>query len=70
MGKEIKTLKDLVNALEEVLDIPENHHLIAVFENNDTDEIAGWVVAENDVEGDYPMYTTEELIAKYKKNDE
>jgi len=66
MNKEIKTLEDLVNALESILDIPENHHLIAVFENNESDEIIGWVVAEEGVEADYPMYTSEELIENFK----
>lgn len=68
MPKEIKTLKDLIEALEQTLDIPENHHLIAVFQDNEHDEIEGWLVVENDVEGDYPVYTTEELIKKYKKD--
>ena len=67
MGKEIKTLKDLIEALESLLDLPKNHHLIAVFENNDSDEIAGWVVAEDGVEADYPVYTSAELIEKFKK---
>lgn len=66
MNKEIKTLEDLVGALESILDIPENHHLIAVFENNESDEIIGWVVAEEGVEADYPMYTSEELIENFK----
>lgn len=67
MGKEIKTLKDLIEALESLLELPENHHLVAVFENNDSDEIAGWVVVEDGVEGDYPMYTSAELLEKFKK---
>ena len=71
MKKEIKTLPDLIAALESSLNIPENHHLIAVFENNESDEIIGWVVAEEGVEADYPMYTSEELIEnfKIKRND-
>lgn len=64
--KEIKTLPDLINALESVLAIPENHQLIPIFENNESNEIIGWVVAEIGVEADYPMYTSEELIEKYK----
>ena len=67
MGKEIKTLKDLIDTLESLLNLPENHHLVAVFENNESDEIAGWVVAENGVEADYPVYTSAELLEKFKK---
>lgn len=68
MSKEIKTLPDLINALKSVLDIPENHHLIAVFENDESDDIIGWVVVENGIEADYPIYTTEELLEKFKKD--
>ena len=68
MNKEIKTLPDLINAVESVLDIPENHHLIAVFENDESEDIIGWVVAENDVEADYPVYTTKELLEKFKRD--
>ena len=53
---------------ESVLDIPENHHLIAVFENDESEDIIGWVVAENDVEADYPVYTTKELLEKFKRD--
>ena len=35
--------------------------------NNDSDEIAGWVVVEDGVEGDYLMYTSAELLEKFKK---
>ena len=68
LSKEIKTLPDLIAALESVLDLPENHRLIAVFENNESDEIIGWAVAKNGVEGDYPMYTSEELLENFKKD--
>lgn len=66
MNKEIKTLENLIDALESILDIPENHQLIPIFENNESDEIIGWVVAEEGVEADYPMYTSEELIENFK----
>ena len=66
--KEIKTLPDLINALESVLAIPENHHLIAVFENDESEDIIGWVVMKNGVKKDYPVYTTEELLEKFKKD--
>lgn len=67
LSKEIKTLPDLIAALESVLDLPENHHLIAVFDNNESDKIIDWIVVENGVEDDYPMYTSEELLEKFKK---
>lgn len=65
MNKEIKSIEDLVKALESIINIPENHHLIAVFENNESDEIQGWICAEYGVEGDYPVYTFQELLDKY-----
>lgn len=65
MNKEIKTVEDLVKALESIINIPENHHLIAVFENNESDEIQGYLCVEYGVEGDYPVYTLQELLEKY-----
>ena len=67
MKKEIKTLKDLIAALEETINIPENHHLVAVFKDNDSIEIEGWIVAKEGVEGDYPVYSSEELLEIYGK---
>lgn len=68
MKKEIKTLSDLISTLESILDIPENHHLIAVFKNDESEDIIGWVVMKNGVKKDYPVYTTEELLEKFKKD--
>jgi hypothetical protein len=65
MTKEIKTLKDLIDALEETINIPANYHLIAVFKDNNHSEIEGWVVAENGVEADYPIYSSEDLLRIY-----
>ena len=59
------TVQELIIALESTLNIPENYHLIAVFENNESDEIQGWICAEYGVEGDYPLYTFQELLDKY-----
>lgn len=58
-------LKELIKFLESKLNLPENHRLIAVFQDNDHDEIVGWVVAENGKEGDCPVLSTEELLEKY-----
>ena len=65
MEKEIKSLKDLIEALEETINIPNNHHLIAVFEDNDHNKIEGWIVAEDGVEADYPVYSSEALLRVY-----
>ena len=65
MCQEIKTVEDLVKALESIINIPENHHLIAVFENDESDEIQGYLCVEYGAEGDYPVYTFQELLEKY-----
>lgn len=65
MKKEIHTLEDMVRALEFSLDIPENHHIVAVFENDNSEKIVGWSVVEFGVEGDYPIYSLEELFTKF-----
>lgn len=56
---------ELVKMLEQYLNIPDNHHIIAVFDNNDSDDVIGYVVAENGKEGDYPILTSKELINIY-----
>lgn len=56
---------ELVKMLEQYLNIPDNHHIVAVFENNDSDEVIGYVVAEKGKEGDYPILTSKELIDIY-----
>ena len=67
MKREIKSVKDLVKALEWKLSIPDNHHLVAVIDelDNGIQSIVGFVCAEDDKEDDYPVYTSEELIAIY-----
>lgn len=56
---------ELVKTLEKYLNIPENHHIVAVFENNDSDDVIGYVVAEKGKEGNYPILTSKELIDLY-----
>lgn len=56
---------ELVKMLEQYLNIPDNHHIIAVFDNNDSDDVIGYVVAEKGKEGDYPILTSKELIDIY-----
>lgn len=69
------TINELVQTLENMLDIPEGKHLFAVCENNESDEIKGFIVAEC-VEGerfpkgdisDYPLLSSADLIKKYRK---
>lgn len=72
MKKKIHTLEDLVRALEFSLDIPKDHHIVAVFENDNSEKIIGWAVVKNnqkEEEVEYPIYSEEELIAKFKKQD-
>ena len=68
-------VNDLVQMLENMFNIPEGKHLFAVFENNESDEIKGFIIAEC-VDGarfpkgnisDYPLLSSAELIEKYKK---
>jgi len=59
------SIKDYVWVLEQRINIPEGHHLVAVFENNDSDEIIGWIVAKTGVSGNYPVYGLDELIQMY-----
>lgn len=67
----ITTLKELIDALDHNLKLPENHHVVAVFENNDSDEVKGFIVAErgNECEGmkkkEYQVLLLEELLEKY-----
>ena len=41
--KKVETLEDLIKAMEETIDIPDNHHLVAVFESNESGEIKGFL---------------------------
>ena len=45
------TVQELIITLESTLNIPENHRLIAVFENNESDKIIGFLCVENGSEG-------------------
>ena len=69
------TINELVQTLENMLDIPEGKHLFAVCENNESDEIKGFIVAEcvedarfpkGDI-SDYPLLSSADLIEKYRK---
>ena len=60
-------LESFILQLEKRLNIPERHHLVAVFENNESNTIKGWIVIEEGVEADYPVYTIGELFEKFEK---
>lgn len=60
-----KTVEELIKALENIINIPRNHHLIAIFENNDSNRIEGFVCVERDKEQDSPIHTIEELLKIY-----
>lgn len=51
-----ETFEGLIKWMNEQLGLDEKHTVIAIFEDDDHDEIIGWVVAEVGVEADYPMY--------------
>ena len=56
---------ELVNTLERHLNIPDRHHIVAVFENDNSEDVIGYVVVENGKEGNYPILTEKELIDTY-----
>ena len=67
--------EELIKTLESILAIPNGQHIFAVFENNESDEVIGFIVADCEEykripKGnikDYPLLTSKELIEKYKK---
>lgn len=63
-------LEFMLKSLELTLNIPENHYLVAVFENDDSNEIIGFACAERGREDDYPVYTFDELLATYGERSE
>lgn len=65
--KEIRTLEELVKWLNNRFGFGDDRSVVAVFDNNDSDEIIGWLVADVGVEGYYPVMTIEELFEKYDK---
>lgn len=68
--------KELIETLESILAIPNGQHIFAVCENNESDEVIGFIVADCEEytripKGnikDYPLLTSKELIEKYKKD--
>lgn len=56
---------ELVKTLERHLNIPDNQHIIAVFENDDSEKVIGYVVTEIGKEGEVTVLTAKELIEKY-----
>ena len=65
--------EQLVKDLNKALKLDDKHRLIAVFKDNESEEIEGWVICEIGVEADYPIISTDELmeiIKKVKEEDE
>ena len=62
-------LKEYIEFLNNFLELDENHTVIAIFEDNDHDEIIGWSVIESGIEeGEYEVYEDiKELFAAYGK---
>lgn len=59
--------EQLIKNLNKRFQLDENHTVVAIFQDNDHDEIIGWCVVEKGVEADYPIYSTVELFEKYDK---
>ena len=67
--KRVETLEDLIKAMEETINIPDNHHLVVVFNDNGSDEIKGFLCVEEGVEDDYPLMSLSDLLAVYGDRD-
>lgn len=61
-------LKEYIKFLNKFLELDENHTVVAIFEDNDHDEIIGWSVIEKAVDGEYPIYEDlEKMFEVYGK---
>lgn len=60
------TLEELIERLNAYIGLDNRHTVVAVFKNNESDNIIGWTVVEKGVDGDYPVMQLDELIDKYK----
>lgn len=64
--KATSTLEELIKWINGQINLDEKHTVVALFEDNQHDEIIGWTVVEIGVEGDYPIYEDlRELFADY-----
>lgn len=59
--------EQMIKNLNKRFQLDENHTVVAIFQDNNHDDIIGWTVVEKGVEADYPMYSTVELFEKYDK---
>lgn len=64
-----ETFEGLIKWMNEQLGLDEKHTVVAIFEDNDHDEIIGWSVIEMGIEeGEYEVYEdVKELFAAYGK---
>jgi hypothetical protein len=60
-----KQFKQYIENMNTALNIPYGYRLLGVFENNDSDDLIGYIVVEEGREGDYPIMTIEQVISKY-----
>ena len=60
-----KQFEQYIENMNTVLNIPYGYRLLGVFENNDSDQLVGYIVVEEGREGDYPIMTIEQVINKY-----
>ena len=60
--------EQMIKNLNKRFQLDENHTVVAIFQDDDHDEIIGWSVVEKGVaEGEYEVYSTVELFEKYDK---
>ena len=59
------TVAEFIMIMENDLNLPLNHHLVAVFASDAEETIIGVMCVENGVPGEYPVLTIPELYEKY-----
>lgn len=65
------SLADYINALNYCLDIPEGYHVIAVYDNDDEETIAGYTLVGDEYTPDgepVEVMSIEDLFEKYDKD--
>ena len=62
--------KEVVENLNKSLNLDDKHRLIAIFKDNESEEIEGWVICEKGVDADYPIISTDELVEMINKKNE
>jgi len=60
-----KQFEQYIENMNTALNIPYGYRLLGVFENDESDQLVGYIVVEEGREGDYPIMTIEQVINKY-----